>query len=154
MFNVKIDDKEIIKLLNKLSKELKSVKGVQAGWYDEVHKSDDNKSVKMVDVVFTHEFGSKDGKVPARPFIRPALKKQKNWKELVKALISDGFTLEEIAGKVGNRIKEDLQKRISSNTPPPLKASTIKRKGSDKTLIDTAAMFESIHYEVVKKRWK
>ena len=36
----------------------------------------------------------------------------------------------------------------------PLKASTIKRKGSSKTLIDTGAMFESIHYEVVKKRWK
>ena len=153
MFNVKIDDKEIIKLLNRLSKELKSVKGVQVGWYDEV-RNEDKKALKQVDIVFTHEFGSKDGKVPARPFIRPALKKQKNWKELVKALISDGFTLEEIAGKVGNRIKEDLQKRISSNTPPPLKASTIKRKGSSKTLIDTGAMFESIHYEVVKKRWK
>lgn len=153
MFNVKIDDKEIIKLLNRLSKQLKSVKGVQVGWYDEV-RNEDKKALKQVDIVFTHEFGSKDGKVPARPFIRPALKKQKNWKELVKALISDGFTLEEIAGKVGNRIKEDLQKRISSNTPPPLKASTIKRKGSSKTLIDTGAMFESIHYEVVKKRWK
>ncbi|WP_423786270.1 hypothetical protein [Klebsiella aerogenes] len=50
--------------------------------------------------------------------------------------------------KVGEIIKGQLQNSIRQLTDPPLAQSTIEQKGSDKPLILTGHMLNSVDYEV------
>ena len=49
---------------------------------------------------------------------------------------------------IGLFVKGLIQGRMSAGIPPPLKASTIARKGSSKPLINTGQLRASIDYEV------
>lgn len=49
---------------------------------------------------------------------------------------------------VGLKHESDIKAKISSNIAPANAASTIRKKGSSKTLIDTGAMLASVRYVV------
>ena len=54
-------------------------------------------------------------------------------------------------GLVGEKVKSDVIKRINRGIPPPLRASTIRRKRSSKPLIDTGQLKQAIKVEVRRR---
>ena len=53
-----------------------------------------------------------------------------------------------VAEDIGMTLENEIRLKILSNVPPPLKESTIKRKGSSATLIDSGQMLASISHQV------
>lgn len=49
----------------------------------------------------------------------------------------------------GKRMAEAIKQKIQSNVPPPLAEETVRRKGSDRTLIDTGAMLSQVSSKVI-----
>ena len=109
----------------------------------------------MPELAAIHEFGAPGANIPARPFMRRAADAhQHEWTEVARkeaALMvgaKAGQTAQVVARAVAVRMDRDLKLSITSNTPPPLRPSTIERKGSSKTLIDTGALRDAIEHRV------
>lgn len=91
---------------------------------------------------------------PERSFIRSTVDAKKNgeWRiaaeELRKQMVEGKMTTDRALGLMGARIKKDIQEKIRSMVPPPNAPSTIAAKGSDKTLINTGQLLNSIDFEV------
>lgn len=150
MFNVNFDIKGVEKLIDSLKKDLKSVKGARAGYIKD--QSYPN-GLKIAENALIQEYGTE--KIPARPFLRKTLKKQGKWVKFVNenfdANQESPMKLKQIAANIGLMMQTDIQESIDSNIPPPNAESTIKKKGSTKTLIDTGTLRNSVQYEVIKK---
>lgn len=92
---------------------------------------------------------------PARPFMRPTIKEQKDkWIETIKKgvqrVVLNKETAFDTLDRVGRQAAADIQTKISSIYSPPNAPSTIKRKGSAKPLIDTGYMLASVSSAVNK----
>lgn len=89
--------------------------------------------------------------IPPRPFFRKMVWAQSpGWGALAsRALIDSDYNVDEAMAKVGEIIKGQLQNSIRQLTDPPLKQSTIEQKGSDKPLIETGHMLNTVDYEVI-----
>lgn len=113
----------------------------------------------MVDLAFiasVHEYGTRDGRVPARPFFRPALDGNREAiseiQDVALARVVRGTcTVKEGLALVGEKACSLIRKQIRALKWPPLKPTTIKRKGSSKLLIDTGQLINSVqHVERVR----
>ncbi|HOL44375.1 MAG TPA: hypothetical protein PK659_09005 [Methanothrix sp.] len=58
--------------------------------------------------------------------------------------------LAEIILNAAMDLRNEIVKKINSNIPPPNKPSTIKQKGSSKTLVDTGNMINSVDMQLIK----
>lgn len=178
MFSVKFDIKSVNKLCDSLKKELKSVKGAKAGILKNKRYpgKDGKEGITLVENALIQEYGAtipvtdkmrkwfmaqgfplrKDKTtivIPPRPFLRTALKKQKEWVRFVNeyfdADMSGGLTLKQIAARVGVLMQGAIQESILSNIPPENSDFTVMKKGSSSTLRDTGLLVNSIHSEVI-----
>lgn len=117
-------------------------------------REEDGTPVAMIAAV--HEFGSPSQGIPERPFLRVAVQRNRqkyvrlNRINLVKMLRGQA-TVEQSLGQLGEMAKGDVQTEIRSGVFTPLKEATKKRKGSDKPLIDTGQMVQSIAWELGDK---
>ena len=79
---------------------------------------------------------------------------EQKWVKYIKEMFDpnmDGnMPLKVIALNIALKMQRDIQASILSNTPPPNKPSTIRRKGSSRTLIDTGLLLNSVQSEVIK----
>lgn len=107
----------------------------------------------LVKYAAVNEFGSEDGHVPERSFLRSTVRN--NWRKyaalLGKAgqrLILDGEDVDVAFGRVGIVVVADVQRTIRGRVPPPNAPSTIARKGSSTPLVDTGRLRQSIDHEV------
>lgn len=123
---------------------------LEVGLFKEEGKNDGE---YIADYAYANEFG--EGNLPSRPFLRTAFDENKNdWsddlsKNLDKAIegkIDSNTALSLLA----ERAVDDIKKTISNNLPPPNAESTIRKKSSSKTLIDSGAMRNAINYRVKK----
>ena len=57
-------------------------------------------------------------------------------------------TISEIANDLGMQMENKIRLKILSNVPPPLKPSTVARKGSSVTLIDTSQMLSDVSSQI------
>lgn len=110
---------------------------------------------KVAEVAAIQEFGAPAAKVPARPFIRPTVKEQKEqWTNIIAKsipkVIENKMTAFDVLDLVGRVAAADIQTKISSIYSPPLSPITIRRKGSAKPLIDTGLMLASVQNAVNK----
>lgn len=92
-----------------------------------------SKNTTLGKVAAANEFGTKDGRVPERSFIRATVdKKRAEWNGLVEKLkdrvLAGSLTTDQALGLIGERIKRDIQAAIRSNIGPPNAASTIAAK--------------------------
>lgn len=154
MFKVTFDITGVNKLCEKLKKELKSVKGARAGY---IHDKRYPNGLSLVQNALIQEFGTEH--IPPRPFLRNTIKRnEKKWanflKEYFNANMDGHMTLKMIALNIALMMQGDIQKSILSNTPPPNKPSTIRQKGSSKTLIDTGLLLNSVQSEVITNKNK
>jgi hypothetical protein len=104
----------------------------------------------VASVAFWNEFGN--GSAPPRPFFRTMIAKESpEWPArmaaLAKSTNNDGLKM---LALMGEDIDGALKQSINDFTTPALAASTIKRKGFDKPLIDTSHMLNSTGYRVMR----
>ena len=89
---------------------------------------------------------------PARPFMRQSFEKHeaelKAACEQVNRTLASGGTVQEALGRLGVIAKALVQEEIVEGGFEPNAPSTIKKKGSDKPLIDTGTMRQSVTYVV------
>ena len=140
--------KKVVKNID-LRKKLNEMhnKKVSVGYFSNSTYSDGTPVAYVASIM---EFGEMH--TPARPTIRPSLKKNKaKYYDLInKAIVnslngSDFKTGLMIVGKMG---AEDIQAEIRNLQNPPLSIKTILKKGHSKPLMDTKIMFQSVAFKV------
>ncbi|MES2167970.1 MAG: hypothetical protein V4458_13215 [Pseudomonadota bacterium] len=101
-------------------------------------------------VAAVNEFGAPSRGIPPRPFFRTMVAdKSSTWgKAIEENLVQKNYDVEATLMIVGEGIKDQLQQSILELTSPPLKESTIARKGFDKPLIHHNDMINSAGFEV------
>lgn len=135
---------------------------VKVGWIkEEKYKNGlyvaENAYMQENGFTITHKNGKRTY-VPKRPFLSITINKNSNkwqtlWKGLYKSVLDGKTKLATALGKLGVRIKDDIQATIRSNVKPDNAPSTQARKRSKHrpliTLMDTKKMYSSINYESV-----
>lgn len=103
-------------------------------------------------VAALNEYGVPSRGQPARPFMRNAIaERNEAWVENMGIAMSrTNYDSEAALRLVGIDIKKDIEASILKLTQPPLAASTIRRKGFAKPLIETSTMLGSVTYKVNK----
>lgn len=108
----------------------------------------DGTSVALV--AATNEFGVPAHGQPPRPFFRNMIKDHGDeWGgEVGKLLVENDYDAVKTLELMGEEIQGELVESIQSLVSPPLKQSTIDRKGFDKPLIDTSWMWRHATYRI------
>lgn len=153
-FSVKFKADEVRKMFKDLEKEFKDgADGAKAGFLSgERHKNEKEKEQPLIsDIALYNEFGTEN--IPPRPFMKKALEKiQERAAEVFNSGLDDGLSLTKVVEQVGEAMKEEIKKSITSNVPPPNKPSTIKqKKGSTGTLRDTGQLLGAVQSGIVLK---
>ena len=144
------DDKREQRRLEKLLQKMAKAPHVAVGILQD-EKHDDGFS--MVDLATVHEFGSKDGRIPSRSFIRSTCdSKRADHTKLATQLqgkIIDGkLGMKQALTQFGEVVSKDMVQAINRGIEPKLADTTIRRKKSSKALIDTGRLKGSITHEV------
>lgn len=129
-----------------------------SGEYKPQAGAKNQKPITMAQLGAIHEYGSKDGKIPERSFMRTTIDANKKQIEtLIKKLLNaviDGKMTQEIALNVlGQFLADKMKNTITTQAFPNVKRSDAyaKRqaaKGKTKTLIDTGQLVNAIDKEV------
>lgn len=138
------------KKLDKMLKELngKCVKiGFQKGEATEEDGTD------VCDIAAWNELGTVN--MPSRPFLRMSVDenadKINNFVQSQKQALLSGASAEQVLKEIGIFQKDLIQEKITEGSFAPNAPSTIRQKGSDKPLIDTGRMRQSVNYYIVEK---
>ena len=113
----------------------------------------DDRGVDMAQIAMFNELGTSTA--PSRPFLRMSVDENEDkinttcGRELES--LKPGGTAETILRRVGALGVRLVQEKIGSGSFEPNAESTIRKKGSDKPLIDTGRMRQSVKY-VIKRR--
>lgn len=132
--------------LDAIGRGLASAKSVRVGFLENA-RYPDGTLVALVAAV--NEYGRPPVQ-PPRPFFRDMVRERSpEWgRGVTQALKDADYDAASALEKVGMAVKGQLQEKINTYVGPPLKQSTIDRKGFDKQLIDTSTMLNSVDYEV------
>lgn len=113
----------------------------------------DNPRADLVDIAMWNEFGTVN--IPSRPFMRDSVDKHipaiNHMLMAQKDALLEGASAREILETAGLFQQDLIQTEIEQGDFVANAASTIRKKGSDKPLIDTGTMKDSVHYQIVKK---
>lgn len=98
-----------------------------------------------------HEFGTEH--VPERAPIRKTMAKNGDgygsmFEKAIMGVLAGKSDADLILNRIGAQVAGDVVGEIQSGIEPALSLQTVKRKGSDRPLIDTGALVQSISYEV------
>lgn len=114
-------------------------------------------SITMAELAVVHEFGTEDGRIPARSFIGSTFDEQRDnlltvSKNLVKDCLFAKQTVDGALEILGAQLVEAVKDKINSgDITPPNTESTIERKGSDTPLLDTGALRDAVSYKLSDK---
>ncbi len=116
--------------------------------------NDSNGDVNNATLAALHEMGGTN--LPERSFIRSTIRENgaryaKTEAEQIAQSIAGGTEPSIVLERLGTMVSNDIKVKIVNGPFKDLEDITAKRKGSDKPLIDTGAMRQSISYEVRKK---
>lgn len=109
--------------------------------------------VDMADIAMFNELGTSTS--PPRPFLRQTVDDNEDkinefCKRAAKS-IAKGSNAETELKKMGAFGVSLVQEKIGNGSFIPNSSTTIKLKGSDKPLIDTGQMRQSVHYVIKRK---
>ena len=112
---------------------------------------------ELATVMATHEYGSADGRIPGRPFMRMSVylnesKLEKLQQKVATSILIGDITVREGLDKVGKFMVEGIKNEIRQLEDPPLKPATIKRKGRTDLLRDTNQAYNSVQFVSKVKR--
>lgn len=142
---VTADGKKFQKMLEGLGK-LQVRVGIQQGTASQ-------DGVDMVDIAMFNELGTVH--IPSRPFLRDSVDAHTDeinaFLQSMRSQLVRGSSAEQILKKIGVFQKDLIRKEIVNGDFAPNSPETIKRKGSDKPLVDTGRMRQSINYVIQEK---
>ncbi|MCX8566837.1 MAG: hypothetical protein ON057_001564 [Glomeribacter sp. 1016415] len=100
-------------------------------------------------IAAVHEFGAPNKGIPARPFLRSTLIRNKQaytdaLATQMRKAVRQKQSPEQAYQVVGLKAASDVQHEIRHGTHTPLKATTIQRKKSSQPLIDIGQLHQSI----------
>lgn len=137
--------------LTRISKQKQQVRvGIPAGGMNYPD------GTNLVQVAAVHEFGSLDGTIPERSYIRSTVVNKKAvfqafWKDKhAKNILVGDENAETVLNVLGQLAQSEVQKAIVEISEPPNSEATIAAKGSSNPLISTGLLRQSIRYEVEK----
>lgn len=109
------------------------------------------KTTPMSLVAAANNFGTEDGRIPKRPFMSTAAERYASELVEFKAKLLNGiyqnrFTATQALGLLGEKHSAQIKKTITDGPWIPNSPYTIAAKGSDRPLIDTAQMRNSISH--------
>ena len=107
----------------------------------------------ICDVAAWNELGAV--KSPSRPLLRKSVdeneEKINHFLQSKKADLLQGKSAEQVLKEIGIFQKDLIQEKITEGSFTPNAASTVRKKGSNKPLIDTGRMRQSVNYVIKKK---
>lgn len=129
----------------------KRMPGVMVGVRADAGNDENGTSIAFIAAV--NEFGSGDGHVPERSFLRSTLDEngEKYIGQLGVALgkvLSDKSSLRKELNLIGAGAAADVQRKITAIASPANAKSTVAKKGSSNPLIDDGQLRASIDFEV------
>lgn len=148
----------------KLDKQFKILKnkphvkvGILQKHFDDPKEGDPKREFTLGEIAVVNEFGSANGRVPERSFIRSTFDAEKRkWGTLTgklkQRMIAAQKTIEWILGNMGTKIVGDIQAKINAVKEPPNAPSTIAKKTragkvGDNPLVDYGQLKSSITYK-------
>lgn len=150
-----------LKLIKKVLNDIDSKK-IEIGIFETAKYPD---GTPIAYVASIHEYGYAGGNIPARPFFRPTIEKQKNeWGRQIagatKAAAEGNTSISDAFEGIGGMAAGDVGKKITQIFSPMLKPSTLKARQSKskntkvvsiKPLVDSGLMLQSVTHKVIKK---
>lgn len=128
--------KKLQKVFSKQAEKPAAVRvGVQGSDAMQLHGK-----VTVVDIATVHEFGSIDGRIPQRSFIRSTFDKnrahyQKVINKIARDVLDEKLDAARALGLLGEKFVADIKAAIRAHIDPPLADSTIRaRTGKIKNL--------------------
>ena len=123
---------------------------IQAGYFEGVQS--DDPSLSLADVAVWNEFGTNDGHVPERPFLRPAFDKNiAKYQAVAKKMLADlkgGIGGLRILQTIGALMASDIKKEITNVRTPPNAPETIAAKGFDNPLIESGTLKNRADFKI------
>ena len=124
-----------------------------AGNHSNVEEGEAPKTVAELAAV--NEYGSSDGRIPARPAWRNTLDGNKAkiiqaLRKTAEAIVSKGASVDIAMGRVGLMGQALIRKSITALKTPPNAPLTIAKKGSSNPLIDTGQTRQAVTFELIK----
>ena len=135
------EEERLKKMLQDLSKMRLGI-GIRAG----EHFEEDGTDVALV--ALGNEYGTDNA--PARPFMTQTVE---NHAKEINQSVKNAFKkdkAEEVLKRIGERVAQLMCQEIMDGDFAPNAPSTIARKGSDKPLIDTQTMINSVEFWIDK----
>lgn len=112
----------------------------------------------MCDIAAWNELGTNpEGRkgIPSRPFMRDSVDKHADevnrMLEEQAVLLTRGVSAKQILQNLGEFQKGMIQQEILDGEFEPNRRSTIEKKKSDKPLIDTGHMLQSVNYQICQR---
>jgi hypothetical protein len=119
---------------------------------DKEHGDD---GITLIELAAIHEYGSPAAGIPERSFIRRTFSEKheelaKMQEKLVGAIVEGKMDVRRALEILGQWGAAEIKKTVKSgpHIPPPLEPSTVRRKGSDRPLVDTGLMINSVTHVV------
>lgn len=123
---------------------------IHVGVHEDAPPSEDG--VPVAEYAEINEFGSDDGRVPERSFLRATLDERQNqYADQMQRAIDqalDGKHLKVGLREVGQQVVRDIRAKIESGVGPANAPSTFARKGHGATLVDSGNLSDSITAKV------
>lgn len=141
-----VDLKNLVQKLK--SENVRVLIGIPMGVQSEV-----DPSTSVAVIAARNEFGSRSDYIPERPFLRVGVQNSFTKytalasKQLPNVL-AGSITIDELLGMMGTLAVGSVQKQIRTGSYIRNSPSTIAMKGSDKPLIDTGQMIQSIAWVI------
>jgi hypothetical protein len=153
---------------DRLAVALKGLDGVRGkvGWHEGAKYDEADGGQPVAYIASIHEFGYPEGGIPARPFMRPTITKQREiWAGLAaqgaRAVLKGSMTALSVVDALGQKAAGDIAKTIATIQSPPLSEATVEarqRQYKDKAttgsltkpLVDTSRMITTISSTVEK----
>lgn len=144
--DVKREQRRLEKVFSKMAKS----PHVAVGILQDEQRDD---GFSMVDLAVVHEYGSRDGRIPERSFIRSTCDAKQHEHvacaaSLQRKIIDGKLTIKQALTQLGEVVSKDMVQSINLGIEPSLNPATIKRKKSSKPLIHTGRLKGSITHEV------
>ena len=137
--------------LRQIRERLQKNSGVLVGLPAGTGSYEDGAPIAVIGAV--HEFGSADGTIPERSFLRVPLRQNAEdfksvWRAQISKVVEGELSMHQVMSQLGARAVAVSQEAISEGIAPGNAESTVKRKGSSKPLIDTGQLRQSITFIV------
>ncbi|TQE99495.1 MAG: hypothetical protein FKY71_08290 [Spiribacter salinus] len=137
---------------DRIQKELAEAKdaAVNVGVPSDAGEHEDGTSLLVI--AAANEFGTSDGRIPSRPFIRGAFQQHQRdlyqYSERLWNLILQGkMTTHRALGLMGERHQGEIRNYMTALSSPPNAPATVAKKGSANPLIDEGILRRSIVWE-------